>query len=197
MRSVDPANMAFQENVWALVHCRRRMNFWPFMGVPVGAFTVNVPAAWVLVCTAKSVASTFTVTEVPSASTVVRTGTVTAVVAVAALPPMDNAAAVPVRPVPAPLNDPAVAIPEKIGLVATEIVGLPEIPSALVMERFAVFTSICLFVIAVAEVLTWNPVLEFTNDKRAPVVVTLNTPCAPPSVMVRPLVAPKYRLLAN
>jgi hypothetical protein len=142
----------------------------------------------------------------------VRTGTVTAVVAevavvavlaevanvaVAALPPIERADAVPVRPVPAPLKAAAVMVPDTVGLVAKDSVGLPATPFGLVTERFAVFTSICLFVIAVEEVFTWNPVLELTNDKRAPVVVTLKTPCAPPSVKVRPLVAPKYRLFGN
>ena len=43
---------------------------------------------------------------------------------------------------------------------------------------------------AVEDVLTCMPVPDDTKDDKAPEVVILKTPCAPPSVTVRPLVAP-------
>ena len=57
-----------------------------------------------------------------------------------------------------------------------ETVGSPDTPLPSAMERPAPETAIERLVRTVEDVLTWNPVLEFTSDKRAPVVVILNSP---------------------
>ena len=46
---------------------KRKSSFWPSKGVPVGALTVNVPAAWVLTWTAMSVVAPLIVIDVPFA----------------------------------------------------------------------------------------------------------------------------------
>jgi hypothetical protein len=53
---------------------------------------------------------------------------VVAVVAVAALPPIERADAVPVRPVPAPVNAVAVTVPTTWRVVDGEVVPIPTLP---------------------------------------------------------------------
>ena len=76
-------------------------------------------------------------------------------------------------------------------------VGSPEMPSPLLTESPVVPLAIERLVSVVPSVLTWMPALELTKDSRAPVVLILNRPWAPPSEMVRPFVAPTYRLFAS
>ena len=73
---------------------------------------------------------------------------------------------------------------------AKVIVGLPAIPSPSEIARPVPETAIERPVMAVEDVFTWNPVPEFTSDNKAPVVLILKSPCAPPSVIDNPLVTP-------
>jgi hypothetical protein len=59
---------------------------------------------------------------------------------------------------------------------AKVIVGSPETPLPLEMDRPAPETAIERPVMAVEDVFTWKPVPDATKDDKAPVVVTLNTP---------------------
>ena len=71
-----------------------------------------------------------------------------------------------------------------------EMVGSPETPLPLEIDRPVPETAIERGVMAVEDVFTWNPVPEFTSDNKAPVVLILNNPWEPPSVMTSPLVTP-------
>ena len=76
-------------------------------------------------------------------------------------------------------------------------VGSPDTPEPLVTDKPAPEEATERPVMAVEDVLTCMPVPDATKDDKAPVVLILKSPCAPPSVTAKPLVAPTYRLFAS
>ena len=98
--------------------------------------------------------------------------------------------------VPLMVTNPVPEVEAKLAKTpVVEIVGLPEIPSPLVIERPDPVTEIVLLTTVFASVLTWMPAfLMLTKDSGAPVKLMVKVDPAPPSAVDNPDPVATYRL---